>query len=995
MSEVCSPHGAGCSSDNKPSHSRFRHLTKLALALILLSHATAPAQVAILSDGFEGVFPGSWSVGDADPEGDAAYWADVDVSFGTPPPHSGNWSGYCAGVGFAGLSSAPFYQDSMLAYLQRSVNLSGLSSATLTFWFNIPSIESCCDSCQVYVDDTLVWLQQFSTAGWQQAVIDLAPFVGAPRSLSFEFVSDDSITAEGWYLDDILVSTGSAQPNLVPFQPSGWSGKIVISTVTNTTTDSAAFTPNDTLYVDWAVINEGPVQINAPFRVELYVDDVQRNTWLADPPLDPDEYVYVEDFSLGSLSAGTHTLRLRADSEGAVSESNEQDNEVTRTITVVGAADVRIDPLTLTITVTNPPSTLAASSDLTGDTPETTAQAQATLLPEQKLTDPEEILRGFEHPGQERVKVIVNLAPPSNPLLRSDWESKPKLRGWQQAVVARQEEVLAALAAGEFKLRHRFENQPGFSAEVTRAALDKLQRDPRVRSIEPVRPVRPHLAQGIPLMGAAVYRSTYNGAGVAVAIVDTGIDYRHPRLGGGGFPNGKVIGGYDFGDMDANPAPDGNEHGTACAGVVAGGLGPVGDYIGGVAYNAKLYALKVISREGDASDDAIIAAWNWCITHKNDDPANPLLVINTSFGSGRHFNSCDNTESAFAIAANNAAAAGIALLASAGNEGYCNAISLPACLSAVISVGSVYDSGYGTVGLCIDALSCAPKVADPTCETGFEAEDVTAADKVPSYSNTASFLDLLAPANRAYTTDIVGAGGSSSGDYLSNFGGTSAACPYASGAVAVLQSAARTVLGRFLTPAEVRTRLVSTGDHVTDTKTPITKPRINLARAIESLGQNNSFTIFNDGNTTLDVTGLQLDSPAAWLTWTPAAPFSIAPRAAQIVFVSVNAAQAPFGQTTHRLLVNSNDPDESPYPGGVFITVNKPDTRPILRARLAGGKVVISWTTNSAGYNLHATSTLVPASTWTLVGTPPVTVGAERFVTNNLTGGAMFFRLQK
>ena len=75
------------------------------------------------------------------------------------------------------------------------------------------------------------------------------------------------------------------------------------------------------------------------------------------------------------------------------------------------------------------------------------------------------------------------------------------------------------------------------------------------------------------------------------------------------------------------------------------------------------------------------------------------------------------------------------------------------------------------------------------------------------------------------------------------FGGTSAACPYAAGAVAALQAAAQATQGRFLTPAEVRTILAATGDLVRDQKnTSITKPRINLGRAIESLGQNRSFT---------------------------------------------------------------------------------------------------------------------------------------------------------
>jgi hypothetical protein len=108
-----------------------------------------------------------------------------------------------------------------------------------------------------------------------------------------------------------------------------------------------------------------------------------------------------------------------------------------------------------------------------------------------------------------------------------------------------------------------------------------------------------------------------------------------------------------------------------------------------------------------------------------------------------------------------------------------------------------------------------------------------------------------------------------------------------------------------------------------------------------------------------------------------------------------DSVSAPFGQSVVRLVVRSNDGDESPFPGGVFVTVNKTDGRPILKASLAGNKVVISWTTNSAGFNLYSTTTLLPSPAWSLVGGSPVVVGSEKLVTNNLVPGATFFQLQK
>jgi hypothetical protein len=73
------------------------------------------------------------------------------------------------------------------------------------------------------------------------------------------------------------------------------------------------------------------------------------------------------------------------------------------------------------------------------------------------------------------------------------------------------------------------------------------------------------------------------------------------------------------------------------------------------------------------------------------------------------------------------------------------------------------------------------------------------------------------------------------GNYYSSFGGTSAACPYAAGAAACLQSAAEAMTGSLLTPTEVRSKLTNTGDWITDSKVAISAPRVNLAAAVSSL----------------------------------------------------------------------------------------------------------------------------------------------------------------
>jgi subtilisin family serine protease len=470
----------------------------------------------------------------------------------------------------------------------------------------------------------------------------------------------------------------------------------------------------------------------------------------------------------------------------------------------------------------------------------TTPANQSSGVSAEKLIHCDDIMNGFAA-GKERVKVIVNLAEPAQQRAKTNWSSRQSLKLLQDKIREIQAPVLSALDPKEFKLRYRFENQSGFSVEVTQAGLEKLKNDPRVISIEPVYQLQPHLRQGIPLMKADTYRSTYNGAGTAIAICDTGIDYNHPMLGNGGFPNSKVIGGYDFGDDDSDPMPDSSQpHGTCCAGIAAGDLGDTGDYIGGVAYNAKIYALKVMDSSGYIMSDYVVSAWNWCVSHKNDNLAYPILVISNSFGGQRYYSNCDSSVPSLAMAANDAVAAGITVLVSSGNDGYCDSIAEPACLSSVISVGAVYDAAFGTYLPCVTSASCVTKYASGGCPTGYYAIDSTVADMVTSYSNTASFLTLLAPSDKCYTTDIVGLSGynpnpSPSGDYYDEFGGTSAACPYAAGAVACLQSAAKNINGSFLSPSTVKTLLTSTGTNITDGKVAITKPRIDLALAIDNL----------------------------------------------------------------------------------------------------------------------------------------------------------------
>jgi hypothetical protein len=138
--------------------------------------------------------------------------------------------------------------------------------------------------------------------------------------------------------------TPSQKPNLTPYQPAGWSDKIVVSNVTGTTTDSSPLYSTDTLYVDWAVLNNGSVGTGGGFSVALYVDGALKNTFSRTTSLDVNYYWYWSDYLIGSLTTGTHTLKIVADSSGAIDESNEGDNEYTKTITIQSTCSYSISP---------------------------------------------------------------------------------------------------------------------------------------------------------------------------------------------------------------------------------------------------------------------------------------------------------------------------------------------------------------------------------------------------------------------------------------------------------------------------------------------------------------------------------------------------------------------------------------------------------------------------------------------------------------------------
>jgi len=135
----------------------------------------------------------------------------------------------------------------------------------------------------------------------------------------------------------IVVNPNAVQaPNLTPCAPGGWSDKIVVTKAPGgsfgSCQDAPAIYTGDSLYVDWAVINNGLIASN-PYSVALFVDGTLSHSWLCNA-LSPDWVQPIYDYPIGVLSTGTHALQIVADSGNQNVESNETDNSYTKSIVV-------------------------------------------------------------------------------------------------------------------------------------------------------------------------------------------------------------------------------------------------------------------------------------------------------------------------------------------------------------------------------------------------------------------------------------------------------------------------------------------------------------------------------------------------------------------------------------------------------------------------------------------------------------------------------------
>ncbi|WP_030788510.1 S8 family peptidase [Streptomyces sp. NRRL S-920] len=197
----------------------------------------------------------------------------------------------------------------------------------------------------------------------------------------------------------------------------------------------------------------------------------------------------------------------------------------------------------------------------------------------------------------------------------------------------------------------------------------------------------------------------YDGKGVKIAVLDTGVDSTHPDL------KGQVVGEKNF-----TPSPDAKDrygHGTHVASTAAGTGAKSGGKLKGVAPAAKLLSGKVLGDDGYGEDSGIIAAMDWAVAEGAD-------IVNLSLGGG----DTPGVDPLEAQVDKLSADKGILFAISAGNDGEPGSVGSPGSADSALTVGAVDDNDK-----LADFSSQGPRVGDGAIKPDVTAPgvDITAA----------------------------------------------------------------------------------------------------------------------------------------------------------------------------------------------------------------------------------------------------------------------------
>ena len=284
------------------------------------------------------------------------------------------------------------------------------------------------------------------------------------------------------------------------------------------------------------------------------------------------------------------------------------------------------------------------------------------------------------------------------------------------------------------------------------------------------------------------WNNGYTGAGVDVALIDTGV----APVSGLNSP-GKIVNGPDLSLESQNPSfrnLDTNGHGTFMAGIIGGNDGQAGGYRG-VAPNSRILSVKVGDADGGVDVSQVIAAIDWVVQHRYDNGMD-IQVINLSYGT-------DSTQpypiDPLAFAAEQAWKAGIVVVTAAGNTGIGSGLADPAYDPMLISVGAA--DTMGTASMSDDQPAAFSATAHACRPWNCQPPTLLApGTHMQGLRDPGSYIDQNNP-------------GAALGDLYFRGSGTSEAAAYVTGAVALL-------LQKYpnLTPDQVKDMLVASTDRL-------------------------------------------------------------------------------------------------------------------------------------------------------------------------------------
>ncbi len=389
-----------------------------------------------------------------------------------------------------------------------------------------------------------------------------------------------------------------------------------------------------------------------------------------------------------------------------------------------------------------------------------------------------------------------------------------------------QDDVLRSFAPGELRGLYRFSMVPGFVAHLDAFQLARLEASPKVLSITPNMTGKGAMSQSRILIGLdRAHRAGLTGAGITVAVIDSGIDSDHPDFAGAlvgehCFCQGAVLGdgvgccpnGLEE-QAGTGSAEDENGHGTLTTGILLS-RGNADLAAPGMAPAAQVVAVRVQDPNNFGFTSDWAKALDWVLTNRPD--IRVVSIPNATFAV--YTTTCDATfpVAAAAIASLRSMNDALTFAPSGSDPNGVGAISFPACVSGAVSVGVVYDDTL-TRNVGWSAVLDGP---------AFCTDTLPPVDKVPCGSNVRSDLDLLAP-GCFIVSDYVFSGNLHS---IARECYSSAATAHAAGAAALLLEREPT-----MSAAAVETRLKSTGVSIFDSRIGMSFPRIDVPAAITDL----------------------------------------------------------------------------------------------------------------------------------------------------------------